>query len=404
MLKILRKVVIGFEILLISSTGITALADVLNLSDYYFSFFITYGIATIVFHSFFYITGKKRVPLFLGPSLIIATAINSVKFSQQRMAFITGGILIMAAVLLLTGLVIRKIGLYRIIKLFPPVIVGSMVISIGIGLAISQRNNLMNMPSDVMLITLLSLILIYAFIPAVRKYSLILGATIGYGYFLLTGATSSVPNSSVSYYHFVWPQFNFEYATVFVIAAFAVVVEHIGDIYAISMVSDTPFYINPGLNNTLISHGVAATTCFFMPFSGPTTYSQSVGAYALLRDYDPDYALYAGFWSIAVGLLQIAFNIRIMFPIPIISALMFIAFGMIGAIGVRIFVENQINIGNERNFIIVSIMLSISIFTVTIPGLNLKIGGIVISALTGIILNLILPGREVGGYENGLVD
>ncbi len=401
MLKILRKAVIGFEILLISSTGITALADVLNLSNYYFSFFITYGIATIVFHAFFYITGQKRVLLFLGPSLIIATAINSIKFSQYRMAFITGGILIMAIVLILAGWIIGKIGLYRVIKLFPPVIVGSMVISIGIGLAVSQRNNLMNMPSDVMFVTLLSVILIYAFIPAVRKYSLLLGAVVGYGYYLLTGASVSVPDSFASHY-FAWPRFSIRYAAIFAVAALAVIIEHIGDIYAISMVSDTPFYINPGLNYTLISHGVAATTCFFMPFSGPSTYSESVGAYALLRDYDPDYALYAGFWSIAVGLLQIAFNIRIMFPIPIISAFMFIAFGMISAIGVRIFVENQINIGNERNFIIISIMLSVAIFTVTIPGLNLKIGGIVISALAGIILNLILPGREVGSYEDRL--
>ncbi len=397
--KIARKTLIGFQLLLINTPAMVALSNILKLPIS--AFFIPAAFATIIFHIYMQLVFGKRLPLFLGPSFLIVAILYAVKgHSETNCAYITGGFIVMAGVFLATAILIKFIGLYRFIRLFPPVVVGSMVLSIGIGLASAQSSLVKNTPLGLSGVVLATVLLLYAFVKPVKKYSLILGLLVGMGYYILTGMEKDfIHPFTPNFISFLSPKFSLSYSLMFALAGLATVLEHIGDIFAVSMITDSPYYLSPGLHNTLTANGLSALLTSFIHPSGPITYTETIGAYALIDDFDPDYALFAAFWAILIAIIEMTFNISFNIPPTLIIPFMFLAFGMISAIGIRIFVENEVNIGDSRNFIIISIMLSVAVVDIKIPGFDhLVIKGVVFAAIVGIILNLILPRRE--GDEN----
>lgn len=400
MTKFVRKALIGFQILLISTPAMMALSYILNIPMS--AFLLPAGITTIIFHAYMGLVTHKRPPLFLGPSFLIALIVYTVKKGDPHgFSYVTGGIIVASAVYFAIALLIKTIGLYKFINLFPPVVVGSMVLSVGIGLASIQSAFVKHISSDIVAVTLGSILLLYAFVKPAKKFSLLLGFLVGVIYYSLKVGFNFtfIQPGSFSSLRFAVPQFDLKYSILFALAAIATILEHIGDIFAISMVTDKPYYISPGLHNTIAANGASALTGILMHPSGPITYTETIGLYAMMKDFDPDYALYAAFWAIIAGLIEIITGVKVEFPLPVVASLMFLASGMIGSIGIRIFVENEVNIANSRNFIIMSIMLSVAVFDVAVPTFKgVYIKGVVVSGLIGIILNLILPGRE--GDEN----
>ena len=179
--------------------------------------------------------------------------------------------------------------------------------------------------------------------------------------------------------------------------------EHIGDMCAISSTTGINYLENPGLHRTLLGDGLA--TCLAAAFGGPanTTYGENTGVLALTRIYDPKVIELAAVFAVILSFVpKVGFVIQSI-PAATIGGISLLLYGMISAVGVRNIVENRVDFSRTRNTIIAALILVTGLgFTFSTPagltfkvaGFSITLSGLAIAALTGIIANAILPGNE----------
>ena len=200
----------------------------------------------------------------------------------------------------------------------------------------------------------------------------------------------------------------FDVSAVLVMApiAIAAMMEHIGDISAISSTTGNNFIADPGLHRTLTGDGLA--TAFAGMFGGPanTTYGENTGVLALSKVYDPRVIRLAAVYAIILSFSPKFDALVNSIPSAIVGGVSFILYGMISAVGVRNIVENQVDLTKSRNLIIAAVMFvsglgfsSVGGVTFTVGGAAVTLSGLAIAALCGVILNAILPGND---YEFGI--
>ena len=200
----------------------------------------------------------------------------------------------------------------------------------------------------------------------------------------------------------------FDVSAVLVMApiAIAAMMEHIGDISAISSTTGHNFIADPGLHRTLMGDGLA--TAFAGMFGGPanTTYGENTGVLALSKVYDPRVIRLAAVYAIILSFSPKFDALVNSIPSAIVGGVSFILYGMISAVGVRNIVENQVDLTKSRNLIIAAVMFvsglgfsSVGGVTFTVGGAAVTLSGLAIAALCGVILNAILPGND---YEFGI--
>ena len=188
--------------------------------------------------------------------------------------------------------------------------------------------------------------------------------------------------------------------------ALAAMMEHIGDMAAISATVGQNFIAKPGLARTLLGDGLATTLAGF--FGGPanTTYGENTGVLALTKVYDPKVIRIAAVVAIVLSVSPKFDAIVNTIPTAIIGGISLILYGMISAIGVRNVVENQVDFTNSRNLIIAAVILVSALGFNSVGGLTLfqsesltiSLSGLAIAAILGIALNAVLPGND---YEFG---
>ena len=200
----------------------------------------------------------------------------------------------------------------------------------------------------------------------------------------------------------------FDVSAVLVMApiAIAAMMEHIGDVSAISSTTGNNFIADPGLHRTLTGDGLA--TAFAGMFGGPanTTYGENTGVLALSKVYDPRVIRLAAVYAIILSFSPKFDALVNSIPSAIVGGVSFILYGMISAVGVRNIVENQVDLTKSRNLIIAAVMFvsglgfsSVGGVTFTVGGAAVTLSGLAIAALCGVILNAILPGND---YEFGI--
>ena len=198
----------------------------------------------------------------------------------------------------------------------------------------------------------------------------------------------------------------FDVSAILVMApiAIAAMMEHIGDISAISSTTGRNFIEDPGLHRTLLGDGLA--TAFAGMFGGPanTTYGENTGVLALSKVYDPRVVRLAAIYAIILSFSPKFDALVNSIPAAIVGGVSFILYGMISAVGVRNIVENQVDLTKSRNLIIAAVMFvsglgSVGGITFTVGGAAVTLSGLAIAALCGVILNAILPGND---YEFGV--
>ena len=200
----------------------------------------------------------------------------------------------------------------------------------------------------------------------------------------------------------------FDVSAILVMApiAIAAMMEHIGDISAISSTTGKNFIEDPGLHRTLVGDGLA--TAFAGFFGGPanTTYGENTGVLALSKVYDPRVVRLAAIYAIILSFSPKFDALVNSIPAAIVGGVSFILYGMISAVGVRNIVENQVDLTKSRNLIIAAVMFvsglgfsSVGGITFTVGGAAVTLSGLAIAALCGVILNAILPGND---YEFGV--
>ena len=200
---------------------------------------------------------------------------------------------------------------------------------------------------------------------------------------------------------FILAKFDISAILVMAPIAIAAMMEHIGDISAISSTTGNNFIADPGLHRTLLGDGLA--TAFAGLFGGPanTTYGENTGVLALSKVYDPRVIRLAAIYAIILSFSPKFDALVNSIPSAIVGGVSFILYGMISAVGVRNIVENQVDLTKSRNLIIAAVMFvsglgfsSVGGITFTVGGAAVTLSGLAIAALCGVILNAILPGND----------
>ena len=316
------------------------------------------GLGTLLFH----VCTKMKVPAFLGSSFAYLGGFETVakldagKYAgmsgDEKLAYALGGIVIAGLLYLVLALLFKMLGAKKVMRYFPPIVTGPMIIMIGLNLSGSAINN----------------------------------AATCWWLALIAMAIIVVAN--------IWGKG-------MVPIAIAAMMEHIGDVSAISSTTGRNFIEDPGLHRTLVGDGLA--TALAGMFGGPanTTYGENTGVLALSKVYDPRVVRLAAIYAIILSFSPKFDALVNSIPSAIVGGVSFILYGMISAVGVRNIVENQVDLTKSRNLIIAAVMFvsglgfsSVGGITFTVGGAAVTLSGLAIAALCGVILNAILPGND----------
>lgn len=377
------------------------------------------GLGTLFFH----LCTKLKVPAFLGSSFAflggfstiaqLDTGIFADMTMGEKLPYACGGIVVAGALYLILALVIKVVGVKKVMRFLPPVVTGPIIICIGLSLAPSAVSN----ASTNWILALIALAVIIIFNiwgkGMFRIIPILLGVVISYAAALImhTAGLTNPDGSAILNFTEVasasWvglPPFQlckFNLTAILVMApiALATMMEHIGDMSAISATVGENFIEDPGLHRTLIGDGLA--TAFAGMVGGPanTTYGENTGVLELSRVHDPRVIRIAAVFAVILSFIPKMAEIIGSMPSAIIGGVSFMLYGMISAIGVRNVVENHVDFTKSRNLIIAAVILVSGLgfsngLTFTIAGTSITLTGLAIAALAGIILNAILPGKD----------
>ncbi len=389
-----RKTIVGIQFLFVAF-GSTVLVPLLVGLDPATALF-TAGIGTFIFH----MVTKGKVPIFLGSSFaFIAPIISASK--QWGMPGTLASIMGVALVYFLMSALIKWQGRRLLERLFPPVVIGPVIICIGLSLAPAA----VNMAQEnwiLAFISLLTAILVLVLGRGLIKLvPVVCGIIVGYLAAWMMGlvdfsAVGSAPwfalPSSIT--HFQLPQFAWEPFLFMIPVAIAPVIEHVGDVYVVGAVADKDFVKDPGLHRTMLGDGLACMAASL--FGGPpvTTYSEVTGAMQITRITSPAVIRIAAGTAIVFSIMGKLSAILQSIPSAVLGGIMMLLFGSIASVGIQNLVKNKVDLDQTRNIIIVSVVLTLGIGGAILPMGSFSLSGIGLSALAGVILNLVIPKKS----------
>lgn len=382
-----QKTIVGAQFLFVAF-GATVLVPLLVGLDPSVALF-TAGMGTLIFHA----VTKGKVPIFLGSSFaFIAPIIKATELYGLPGALF--GIIGVGLVYGIMSLLIRLRGVGFIARLFPPVVVGPVIILIGLSLAgtgvdMAKSNWLLA------IIALLTTVVISLFGKGIlRLIPIFSGIIIGYIASIFFGEVDFQPVLDAEWFAlpaFVRPEVCWEAIIFMIPVAIAPVIEHIGDVYAINEVTGKDFVQDPGLHRTMLGDGLACIASSI--FGGPpvTTYSEVTGAISLTKIADPSVIRIAALFGILFSVLGKVSALLKTIPEAVIGGIMLLLFGTIASVGVNTLVKNKVDLSNTRNIVIASLILTTGIGGAEMTIGSITIGGIGLAALVGVILNLVIP-------------
>ena len=377
------------------------------------------GVGTLIFH----VCSKFKVPAFLGSSLAFlggfytVANLNSGMYADmgvnEKAAYACGGVVVAGVLYLVAALIFKLVGVNRVMRFLPPVVTGPIIICIGLSLASSAISN----ASTNWLLAIVALAVIIVFNiwgkGMFKIIPILMGVVISYVFALILNAFgvtnpdgSAILNfSAISSSSWIGiPQFQlckFDITSILVMApiAIATMMEHVGDMSAISATVEQNFIADPGLHRTLMGDGLA--TAFAGLIGGPanTTYGENTGVLELSKVYDPRVIRIAAGLAIILSFIPKFSAVISTMPAAIIGGVSFMLYGMISAIGVRNVVENKVDLTKSRNLIIAGVIFVCGLgfsngLTFTIAGTHITLTALAIAAIAGIVLNAVLPGND----------
>ena len=368
------------------------------------------GLGTLLFH----VCTKLKVPAFLGSSFAFLGGFEAVakldvgKFAtmtgEEKLPYALGGIVIAGGLYLVLALLFKLVGPQKVMRFFPPIVTGPIIILIGLNLSGTAISN----ASTCWWLALVAIaIIVVANIwgkGMVKIIPILLGVVGSYIVALIAGKVDFTEVGGANFVglqHFVLAKFDLTAILVMAPIAIAAMMEHIGDMSAISSTTGKNFIADPGLHRTLLGDGLATMVAGM--FGGPanTTYGENTGVLALSRVYDPRVIRLAALYAIILSFSPKFDALVNSIPTAIVGGVSFILYGMISAVGVRNVVENKVDLTKSRNLIIAAVIFvsglgfsSTGGITFTVGGADVTLTGLAIAALAGVILNAILPGND----------
>ncbi len=405
------------------------------------------GVGTLLFH----VCSKLQVPAFLGSSFAflggfytvanLNTGMYAAMSANDKVAYACGGVVIAGALYLVLALIIKLVGVKRVMRFLPPVVTGPIIICIGLSLAGSAVSN----ASSNWLLAVIALAVIVIFNiwgkGMFKIIPILMGVVISYAFALIftwifnatdstflqhmLGAKSTLEDGTVVYTAVLafdsiktssWvglPKFQlckFDLTAILVMAPIAIasMMEHIGDMSAISATVGKNFIEKPGLHRTLVGDGLATALAGAIGGPANTTYGENTGVLELSGVHDPRVIRLAAIFAIILSFIPKFSAVISTMPTAIIGGVSFMLYGMISAIGVRNVVENRVDLTRSRNLIIAGVIFVCALgfssgLTFTIGDTSITLTALAIAAIAGIVLNAILPGNdyEFGSSEGG---
>ena len=388
-----QKTVVGAQFLFVAF-GATVLVPLLVGLDPSVALF-TAGIGTLIFH----LVTKGKVPIFLGSSFaFIAPIIKATEL--YGLPGTLSGLVAVGAVYGIMSLLIRLRGVGFISRLFPPVVVGPVIMLIGLSLA-GTGVQMASSNWALAIVALTTTVAVSLFGKGLlRLIPIFAGIVVGYLTAVIFDEVVAAdlvdfqPIRDASWFalpDFVRPEFCWEAIIYMIPVAIAPVIEHIGDMYAINEVTGKDFVKDPGLHRTMLGDGLACVAASFIGGPPVTTYSEVTGAISLTKISDPSILRIAAVFGILFSVLGKMSALLKTIPEAVLGGIMLLLFGTIASVGVNSLVKNKIDLGDTRNLVIVSLVLILGIGGAELTVGTFSIGGIGLSAVVGVLLNLILP-------------
>lgn len=386
-----KRTIIGIQFMFVAF-GSTVLVPLLVGFDPAIAL-LAAGLGTLIFHA----VTKGKVPIYLGSSFaFIAPIIKATELYGMSGMFC--GLVSVGIVYMLMSLFVKAFGIGLIKKLFPPVVIGPVIILIGLSLAGSG----VNMAESNWTLALISLAVaiatsiwgkgIFKLIPVV------FGALAGYAVSLLffreTMDFSAVATAS----WFSLPKFSqmsFSWQAILFMApvAIAPIIEHIGDMYAISSIANKDFIKDPGLHRTLLGDGLSCCLAAFLGGAPVTTYSEVTGAVSLTKVTDPSVLRISAVSAILLSVIGKVGALIQTIPQAVLGGIMLLLFGTIASVGISNMIQAKVDMRSTRNLIISSLILTIGIGGAVIEFGTFSFSGIGLASIVGVILNLLLPNK-----------
>ena len=381
------------------------------------------GFGTLVFH----VCAKMKVPAFLGSSFAFLGGFYTVANlnagiyagmgANEKAAYACGGVVIAGLAYFVLAGIIKLVGMKKVMRFLPPVVTGPIIICIGLSLAGSAIGN----ASTNWLLAIIALATIVIFNVwgkgLFRIIPFLMGIAVSYVVALIMHMAGMTNPDGSAIFNFAaigessWvglPAFQickFDITAILVMAPIAIasMMEHIGDMSAISATTSTNFLADPGLHRTLMGDGLATALAGFVGGPSNTTYGENTGVLELSRVFDPKVVRLAAIYAIILSFIPKFSAIISTMPTAIIGGISFMLYGMISAIGVRNIVENRVDLTKSRNLIIAGVIFVCGLgfssgLTFKVGSTSITLTALAIAAIAGIVLNAILPGND---YEFG---
>ena len=382
------------------------------------------GLGTLLFH----LLTKGEVPAFLGSSFAFIGGYNAIRtvgtdaagnaiYNNDLLVYACFGVACAGLMYVILSALFKAFGVRKVMRFFPPIVTGPIIISIGLILSSSAITNC----SANWLIAIAAIVIVVCFNIWGKGMTKIIPILLGViGSYILAvifdPASRALVVEKVSaakwiglpivWENSVFHLFNMEvdtgmlWSAVFTIVplSLATMVEHIGDICAISSTCGKNYMQEPGFHRTLLGDGLATTLASLFGAPANTTYGENTGVLALSKVYDPRVIRIAAVFAIIFSFCPKFAALITAMPTATIGGVSLILYGMISAVGVRNVVENKVNFANTRNVIVAALILVLAI------GINYSVGsiklgivslsGLAVASIVGIVLNAVLPGKD----------
>ena len=359
---------------------------------------LTAGIGTLLFQ----LCTGKQVPIFLASSFAF---IAPIQYGIQTWGIATtmGGLASAGLVYLALSILVKLRGTEALQRIFPPIVVGPVIIIIGMGLApvavdMSLGKNSAYAYNDAILVsmvTLLTTLSVAVFAKGLMKLiPIMFGITAGYILCLFLGLINFQPVIDAPWFSLpklTAPEFNLEAILYMLPIAIAPAVEHVGGIMAISSVTGKDFLKKPGLHRTLLGDSLATAAASLVGGPPNTTYSEVTGAVMLTRNFNPNIMTWAAIWAIAISFCGKVGAFLSTIPTIVMGGIMMLVFGSIAVVGMSTLIRGKVDVTEARNLCIISVVMTFGIGNMFVDVGNVSLKGISLCAVVAIILNLVLP-------------
>lgn len=405
----LRTILAGSQMLFVAFGALVLMPLLTGLNPSVALF--TAGMGTLLFH---WVT-KNTVPVFLASSFVFIAPIT---YSTQTwgVSATMGALFAAGVVYMLLALMVKVKGSGFIHRIMPPVVTGPVIMVIGLGLAPIAVNMAMGKTGDgaielfpykdamiVSMAALFTTLLVATMAKGIfRLVPILSGVLVGYAVANTMGMVDMTKVTEAPVFAipaFVMPEFNLAAILFMLPVAIAPAIEHVGDVLAIGNVTGKDYLKKPGLHRTLFGDGIATSAASL--FGGPpnTTYSEVTGAVMLTKAFNPKIMLWASAFAIFLAFVS-KFGVLLQtIPAPVMGGILILLFGSIASVGLNTLIKARVDLGEQRNLVIVSTTLVFGIGGMAVGSGDLNLQGVSLCGLVAIVLNLVLPQSQTSADD-----